>query len=115
MHHGHLSSRLLLPLAWVAGWGRPCSMTQRAEVCLAGMLSSKHCCNYQKQLTAMGLWGHCSKDNNQKEAGSQAVPSNSALLTSGDGHLSLGECSEAPVDKRAEDYTWPASPAHNIG
>lgn len=62
-------------------------MTQRAEVCLVGTLSSKNCCNYQKQLTAMGLWGHCSKDNNQKEAGSQAVPSNSALLKSGEGHL----------------------------
>lgn len=96
-----MSSGLLLPFVLVAGWGRPCSMTQRAEVGLASTLSSKNCCNYQKQLTAMGLWGRCSKDNNQKEAGSQAVPSNSALLTSGDGHLSLGECSEAPVDELA--------------
>lgn len=88
-------------------------MTQRAEVCLAGTLSSKNCCNYQKQLTAMGLWGHCSKDNDQKEAGSQAVPSNSALLKSGEGHLSLRKCPEAPVDELA--YTWPASPAHDIG
>lgn len=95
-------------------------MTQRAEVCLVGMHGSKNCCNYQKQLIAVVLWGLCSKDDSQKEVSTWAVPSNSALLKSGKGvpeswEELRGRLERLLGDELAEDYTRPTSPAHDIG